>query len=91
MRHDRPGSDLSPNEVATEQSDIERSVVIVRASMLLGSDGTFAGMSADDIRAITCAARGVDVRTRSQDYICGAFDALVERLQPHPRHDTIAR
>lgn len=87
MRHNRPGSDLSPNEIVTQKSDIERSAVIVRASMLLGPIGKIAGLSTNDIRAIVCAAMGLDIRTKSTDYIHGAFDALIEQRQPLPRHD----
>jgi hypothetical protein len=87
MRHHRQGSDLSPNEATPTKSEIERSVVIVRASMLLGLARTFAGLSAHDIRSIVCARFGLDIRTKSPAYIHGAFDTLVEQRPPLPRHD----
>ena len=89
MRHDRQSSSLPLDEATPTKSEIARSVVIVRASMLLGSVGTFAGLSAHDIRSITCAALGADVRDRSPDYVAGIFDTLIERQPPRPRHDSI--
>ena len=89
MRHDRPGCGLSLNEPTTEQSDIERAVVITRATMLCGDIGALAGLSSPDIRAIVCARFGLDVRTKSTDWIHGAFDTLIEQRQPLPRHDVI--
>lgn len=91
MRHIRLGCDLSPNEANTEQSDIERAVVITKATILCGQFGDLSGLSANDIRAIACASHGLDIRTRSTDYIHGAFDTLVEQRAPLPRHDIIAR
>lgn len=87
MRKHRLGSGLSPNEAATEQSEIERSVVVVRATMLLGFSRSFADLSAQDIRAIVCARFGVAIGDRSPDYIRGAFDALLDHCQPLPCHD----
>ena len=89
MRHDRQSSSLPLDEAAPTKSEIERSVVIVRASILLGRVGTFAGLSADEIRSITCASLGADIRHRSPEYVAGIFDTLVERQQPRPRHDSI--
>jgi len=91
MRHNRPGCDLSLNEPTTEQSDIERAVVITRATMLCGDLGSLVGLSTNDIRAIVCAVMGLDVRTKSADWIHGAFDTLIEQRQPLPRHDLIPR
>lgn len=91
MRKHRPGSDLSPNEAATEKTDIERAAVIVHANILCGPLGKLSCLSADDIRAIVCAKFGLDIRTKSATYIHGAFDALLEQRQPLPRHDVIAR
>lgn len=89
MRYDRPRSGFPLDEATPQISDIERSVVIVRASMLLGMARTFAGLSASDIRSIVCARFNVDLRDKSPDYIRGAFDTLVEQRQPLPRHDVI--
>lgn len=91
MRHERQGSDLSHNEAATEQTNIERAAVIVRANILCGPLGKLAGLSASDIRAIVCASLGFDIRDKSPEYIRGAFDTLIEQRQPLPRHDLIAR
>lgn len=90
MRKHRPGSDLSHNEAATTKSDIERSMVVVCASMLLGSTRSFADMPAHDIRSIVCACFGLKIRDRSPDYVRGAFDALLEQRAPLPRHDATA-
>lgn len=89
MRHDRPRSGFPLDEATPRNSDIERSVVIVRASMLLGLVSTFAGLSAHHIRAIVCASLGFDIRDKSPDYIRGAFDTLVEQRATLPRHDVI--
>lgn len=87
MRHNRPRSGFPLDEATPTKSEIERSVAIVRASMLLGMARTFAGLSATDIRSIVCARFGLDIRDRSPAYIHGAFDTLVEQRQPLPRHD----
>lgn len=89
MRTERHGTGLSNKKATPEQSEIERAVVVVRASMLLGSTRSFAGMTAHDIRSIVCARFGVAIGDRSPDYIRGAFDALLDHRQPLPRHDAI--
>jgi hypothetical protein len=91
MRHNRLGCDLSPNEANTEQSDIERAVVITKATILCGPIGRLSELSSSDIRAIVCARFGLNLRAKSHDWIHGAFDTLVEQRAPLPRHDIIAR
>lgn len=89
MRHNRPRSSFPLDEAPTEQSDIDRAAVVVRANILCGPLGNLAGLSANDIRAIVCASLGFDIRDKSPEYIRGAFDTLVEQWQPLPRHDVI--
>lgn len=79
-----------PDEVTTEQHDIERVIATTHACMMCGPDiGITRDMTASDIRAVACTALGVDVTDRSPDYIHGRFDALVASGVRLPRHDPI--
>lgn len=87
MRNEYPRSSFPLDEAPTEQSDIERAAVIVRAHLLCGDIGDFGGLPTSAIRAIVCARFNIDLSDRSADWIHGAFDTLVEQKAPLPRHD----
>ncbi len=79
-----------PNEVTTEQHDIERVIATTHAVMMIGPDIPItSAMTIEEIRAAVCVAFRIDVADRSPDYVHGRFDALVELGARLPRHDPI--
>lgn len=91
MRNEHPRSSFPLDEAPTEQPDIERAAVIVRAHILCGPLGDLGSLPTSAIRAVVCARFNLDLRDRSADWIEGAFDTLIEQRAPLPRHDPIAR